>query len=186
MTMVAVPDEHSAAQKAYETANPGGLTGVHRAFLSALNIVEKTGLGGTAIKLYNDVIQRGRTEPITEKDLTDKERAQFHSLAKSHSEATGQKSGSVDYIHYQKYTPGLDTNILGGFQYSINDDGKVNIKDTYDFNVNRAGPSIENNQIIQAIGAFANPQGLGAQIGRIVKPDTGGHGVPVNINLEAP
>lgn len=161
------------------------LSGPQSAFLKMLGWAEQIGIGGTAVKLYNDVIQRGRTAPITEQDVSPTERQQFRDLVLAKAAATGQNSGKIDYPDYQKYQPSLDSNILGGFRYSVDPSGGVGIKDSYDFNVNRAGPDIENNPIIQSLGIVANPRGLAAQIGRAVKPDTGG-GIPVQMNFPAP
>jgi hypothetical protein len=99
------------------------------------------------------------------------------------AEATGSSAGTIDYPDYRKYGSDLSENILGGFRYSLGDNGSAAVSDTYDFNANRAGPSIENNQAMQALAILANPRGLAAQIGRQVVPDASGRGVPVQITL---
>jgi hypothetical protein len=162
-----------------------GLNAVQRSFLKALDLSQQLGLTmghPTAIKLYNDVVQRGRTDPITEADLAPDERAQLRDLVLAHSERNNQTAGSVDYKDYFEHKSPLDQNILGGFRYSIGDNG-IKVRDTYDFNKNREGAPIERNPFIQAAAAFANPRGLAAQIGRDVIPDTGGQGIPVDITL---
>jgi len=161
----------------------GSLSGVQKAFLSLLSGAEKVGVGGTPLKIYNDVVQRGRTTPITEEDLTPTERQALFRLVQSKASATGSKSGSIDYPDYAKYGSGISENILGGFRYALGDDGAAHVSDLYDFNANRAGPPIENNQAMQAFAVLANPRGLAAQIGRAVVPDTSGRGVPVTMRL---
>jgi hypothetical protein len=161
----------------------GDLSGVQKAFLSLLSGAEKVGVGGTPLKIYNDVVQRGRTSPITEADLSQAEREALLRLVRGKAEATGSRSGSIDYPDYAKYGNGLSENLLGGFRYSLGDDGAANVSDVYDFNANRAGPPIENNQAMQAFAVLANPRGLAAQIGRKIVPDTSGRGVPVQIKL---
>ncbi len=155
---------------------------VERSFLGALNLAEKIGLGGTAVKLYNDAIQRGRTTPITGNDIDPQELKQFENLVRAHAAANRTSSGNIDYKDYAKHAPSLDTNILGGFGYTINPDDSISIRDKYDFNADRAG-AYDNNALVQALGAFANPRGLAAKIGRDRLPDTGGHGIPVDITI---
>jgi hypothetical protein len=189
MGMVSVEDENARAQRTREQSDPNALNTFERGFLGALQVAEKMGVGGTALKLYNDVIQRGRTSTITENDLTDEEKKSFYDLVKARAEDSGQKTGTIDYKHYLQYKvpPGNwgITNILGGFKYSMEDDGRVKINDTYDFNADRAAIG-ENNPLVQDTESVMLPVGLAASIGRKIKPDTGGKGVPVDISLEAP
>lgn len=146
-------------------------------FLGALNQAEKVGIGGTAVKLYNDFIQRGRTEPISQKDLSPTDIQSFKQLVEAKVQSTGSKQGKIDYKDYEKSD--ADTNILGGFRYKVLDNGDIEIKDTYDFNVNKGGQG-ENNELVQVLAAFVAPKQLAASIGRKVLPDTKG-GVPVHI-----
>lgn len=163
-----------------------GLNPVQRSMLGVLSLAEKVGAPHqTAIKLYNDVVQRGRTAPISENDLSQNERGQLRALVEGHAKSLNVREGRVDYPDYGKFSPDLDQNILGGFRYAIGDGGDINIQDTYDFNANRADQR-ETSIGLQALALLANPRGLAAQIGRQIIPDTGGRGVPVNIRLQRP
>lgn len=164
---------------------PPQLSAMQSLFLNLLSGAQSLGIGGTPVKLYNDVIQGGRTAPITESDLSQTELGQFKQMIQDKIAATGQPSGRIDYPDYMSLQPGArpSPNILGGFQFNRDPTGVLNIKDVYDFNANRAGPAYENNPVLQALAMAFNPRGLAAQIGRQVRPDIGGQGVPVNINL---
>ncbi|NLS19907.1 lytic transglycosylase domain-containing protein [Rhizobium sp. P40RR-XXII] len=158
-----------------DTASPfDQLSTVERSFLTSLRYAEDMGAGGTALKLYNDVIQRGRKDPITENDLSVDERQKLKALVLS----KGKDSGSIDYKDYRG--TGIDSNILGGFKYHVKD-GVVHIDDTYDFNSDRAEAG-DDNVFIQAAGAVANPRGLASVIGRKIAPNTKA-GIPVRIIL---
>lgn len=157
------------------------LSFVERGFLGTLRAAESVGAGGTALRLFNDVIQRGRTEPITEQDLKPAEQEKLRALVVQHSQNNGSQSGMIDYKDYRG--SGVDPNILGGFKYSIKD-GNISVEDTYDFNTNRID-GWEDNRIVQMLGALANQRGLAASIGRKIIPDSGGNGVPVRIKLRA-
>lgn len=180
-----MPGQGQEAQKKSELTQPE-LGVVQKGFLKGLNLMESISPAHhTALKLYNDVVQRGRTEQITEKDFPEHEQIQLRDLVLSHSAKNGgQDSGKIDYKDYVEHKSALDQNILGGFKYSIAKNGDISITDTYDFNKDREGPSIERNPFMQILGAIANPRGLAAQIGRDVVPDTGGKGIPVRIKLK--
>ena len=155
------------------------LSSVETGFLAALRGAERAGLGGKSLALYNDIIQRGRTAPITENDFDETEKAALRSLVMSVSEKTGKKSGSVDYKDYRGSN--FDSNILGGFRYKITDAG-IFVEDTYDFNASRAD-GLEDSVFIQALGAVGNMRGLAAGIGRKKLSDRSGKGVSVRIKL---
>ena len=162
----------------------GSLNFVESAFLKGLKAYENYGPRDTAVKLYNDAVQRNRTDPITEKDFSDEELESMQRLVLAHAKNSGKNQGHIDYPDYLKYKSDFDSNILGGFDYSIDADGRVIVTDTYDFNANRGAPG-DSNEILQGIAAVANPRGLAAEIGRKKIPDTGGHGIPVKISLES-
>jgi hypothetical protein len=181
--------EAQAAEQPQPSAN---LSGVEKSFLSALNLYEQAGLAGTDVKLYNDIVQRGRTEPITEKDLSQQDRQQLKDLVLSTAERTGKTKGHVDYKDYQAHTasrpfadqlknPTLSANILGGFDYDIKD-GEIKVTDTWDFNMKTAG-RFDDNPIAQAFAGALAPRELFASIGRKVISDKSGKGIPVNIRL---
>lgn len=154
-----------------------GLSGVERTFMAALRTAESAGVGGTAVRLYNDIMQRGRTKPITEGDFSADERQKLRDLVIK--TAKGKTEGKVDYKDYPG--SGVDSNILGGFKYQIKD-GTVHIEDTYDFNANRAD-GYEDNLFVQALAFVGNPRGLAASIGRKKLSDLSGKGIPVRIKL---
>jgi len=154
------------------------LSGPQKALLFALDKAEKIGVGGTAVRLYNDVIQRGRTEAITAKDLNSSELDGLKEIVLAKAQKTGQQSGVIDY---KDYNSKLDSNILGGFKYKIQNN-KLIVDDVYDFNANRAD-KFEDNRFMQGVAFLANPRGLAAGIGRKRVSDTSGKGVPVKIEL---
>jgi hypothetical protein len=164
------------------TGEGGGRNIVQSTFLGVLSKAEAMGFGGTAVKLYNDVVQRGRTSPITEADIPPSEVADFAKLVRGHADATGKSEGTIDYPDYRKFAPGLSHNIVGGFSYKIGRGGDITITDTYDFNVARAGRHDEN-VLLQAVAAVVSPRNLASKIGRDTIPDAGGRGIPVQIHI---
>ena len=151
------------------------LSSVERGFLGALSAAESAGIGGTKLKLYNDIIQRGRTAPITESDLQPDEQEKLKALVLKQ----GKSEGKIDYKDY--IGSGMPEDILGGFRYKV-DNGAVHITDTYDFNKSK-GSSWDDNSLVQALGAFTSPKNLAAAIGRKIAPDSK-PGVPVKITLK--
>jgi hypothetical protein len=151
---------------------------IEKAFMGGLRAIESAGFGGAPLKLYNDVVQRGRTAPITREDIQPHDAANLLDIVNRKIAATGQASGSIDYRDYGN-SP-VSQNLLGGFRYDASGD-KVRISDTYDFNRNRDDGWGEN-RLAQALSALANPRGLAASIGRKIAPD--GRGVPVIIDLD--
>lgn len=147
--------------------------------------IEPVGDAHTAIKLYNDVVQRGRKEPITETDFHPDTLEKFRDFVITHSKQMGQNAGSIDYSDYRRLAPDINPNMLGGFQYNIDDKGNVGIKDTYDFNVDRGGPQ-DASPLYQTAGLLLNPMGVAASAGRRLVPDISGQGVPVRINIPNP
>lgn len=160
-----------------EEVNISDLSPVEGLFLGALRQAEGIGAGGTALRLFNDIIQRGRTEPITQNDFAADELTALKELV---LRTAGDKtSGTVDYKDYRGSS--FDSNILGGFRYSI-ENGVITISDTYDFNADRADGS-EDNVFVQALALVAAPRNLAASIGRKKLSDTDGNGVPVMIRI---
>jgi hypothetical protein len=161
--------------------NEGGVGVIEGTFLSALSKAEEMGLGGTSLRLYNEIVQHGRREPISERDFNDAELGAFETVVQGHASATGKKSGHIDYKDYRKYGAKVGfENILGGFDYEIQKDGTILITDKYDFNMITRGASDEN-PIVKALGAFFAPRELAAKVGRDRLPP--GKGVPVKIRL---
>jgi hypothetical protein len=159
---------------------------VQRRFLDALGFAERLGAGGTPLRLYNDVVARGRRNPITEADFSPDELEKFAKLIAVERQRTGKPSGFVSPDTYDEllFKHGVDQSydMIGGFQYETAPDGSAVIRDSYDFNLDRAGTGgIEGNGgVFQAI---TNPVGLAARIGRARVPDTSG-GVPIQIKLQ--
>ena len=160
---------------------------VERGFLGALDLAERAGLGGTSLRLYNDLVAKGRRTSVTERDFSPAELATFRQLATTARDKSGKATGVVgpeiyDDLMMQGGRP--DYNMIGGFAYETAPDGGVVIHDTYDFNLDRAGkPGIEGQGgLFQAI---TSPVGMAASIGRKRLPDSSG-GVPINIRIPPP
>jgi hypothetical protein len=147
--------------------------------LSALAGAEKAGVGGKAVKIFNDFIQRGRTDPITEKDFSNSELNSFRKLIETKIEKTGKNAGAIHYKDYDNQA--IDQNIIGQFTFKKNSDGSIDIKDTYDFNPKALTTPGNNNELVQMLSAFVAPQRLGQVIGAKVLPD--GKGIPVHIRI---
>ena len=152
-----------------------------KSFLAGLRGAENLGFGGTQMKLYNDVIQRGRKDPITEKDFTPQEIYGLSNLVNKKIYQTGEPQGAIDYPDYRN--SGVDSNLLGGFRYSTDPDGKIKITDKYDFNTSKAS-SLDQSTLYRLLNSAFHPVGMGAIIGRKIAPP--GSGVDVKLNLGQP
>ncbi|MCZ3377420.1 transglycosylase SLT domain-containing protein [Rhizobium sp. AG207R] len=171
----AQPDVKKNSTPDQGSADLSNLSPVERGFLGALSAAESAGIGGTKLKLYNDIIQRGRTATITENDLQPDEQEKLKALVLKQ----GKPEGKIDYKDY--VGSGMPEDILGGFRYKV-DNGVVHITDTYDFNKAKGG-SWDDNSLVQALAAFTSPKNLAAEIGRKIAPDSK-PGVPVRITLK--
>jgi hypothetical protein len=140
-------------------------------FLTGLRGAEAVGIGGTPLKLYNDVVQRGRREPITERDFAPQDLDAYRAIIAK----KGAPEGHVDYPDYGDNTGSLRA-ALGGFNYKGDE-----ITDNYDFNTDRGSPGEGQNLALRALVALVNPVGMASYIGRKTVPP--GAGVPVRINL---
>ncbi len=169
---------HLARRRADAAPDGPQLDLIDRSFLRAVALAERFGFGGTPMRLYNDVVQRGRTDPITEKDFTDEERAAFRRMIIDKWMRTGERQGSIDYPDYRG--SGASENSIGGFRYAVDGHGNIVATDKYDFNTNR-GHSHDRAYSLRAIASFVNPRGMAAQIGRQVVPPN--RGVDVRLNL---
>lgn len=148
-------------------------------FLGGLSLAERAGFGGTPLKLYNDVVQRGRTEPITERDFSRDELNAYRDMVLSKYLQTGNPTGAIDYPDYRGVP--VPQGNLGGFRYNVAPDQGVTISDTYDFNTNRAG-AYDRNALVRLLASVVAPYRAAAGIGRITKPP--GTGVPVQLNIQ--
>jgi hypothetical protein len=166
-------------------ADNSDLSLVQRGFLGALDMVERAGAGGTALKLYNSKVGRGDRTPITEKDFTPSDLEAFRRLVATEQKRSGPRGtvqpGTYDDVMMQGgANPSYD--MIGGFQYETAPDGSAVIRDSYDFNMDRA---VSNG--IEAEGglfqALQSPVGFAASVGRKRLPDSSG-GVPITIRLE--
>ena len=176
-------------------SNPNDLNAIQKAFLGTLDLVDKTGLGGTSVRLYNDIVGKGRRNPVTEQDFTPDELQDLKDLILFKVQETGESEGQIDYPDYQKYTasrsfkdqfnrPTFSENVLGGFKYSVKD-GNITIDDKYDFNkVSGVGQEHDDNIFLQLTAGVLQPYRMFSAIGRKVIADTGGEGVPVKINIK--
>lgn len=170
---------------------PADLSLIERGLLKVMDLADRAGNDSTSLRMYNDIIQRGRTSTITENDFTPSEQAALRSLVLNKAESAGP-TGHVDYRDYpggnmrlasgRTKESGEILNTLGGFDYALKPDGTVNVSDKYDFNADR-GDSLDNNLLAQGFSAIFDPRSLAASIGRKVLPDTSGRGVPVSITL---
>lgn len=161
------------------------LSSLQSGFLSALDLAESMGLGRTPLRLYNDVVGRGRREPITERDFTGYDMQMFHDLVTAARKRQGNMGEVVpqdyDTVIYAGGRP--DYNAIGSFKYEIAPGGSAVIRDTYDFNLDRTDkPGVEGEG--STFQFLTNPVGYAASIGRKLVPDTSG-GVPVNVRLPA-
>lgn len=174
------------------TLNPAiqNLSPVQRGFLAMMRGAENIGAAGTSLKMYNDIIQRGRTAPITEADFSPDELGAIREMVKNKMAITGQPVGHIDYRDYpggnlmvadRSKASGEIMNTLGGFNYDAGN-GNIRVSDTYDFNANRGGAG-EGSQAAQLLGAILYPRNLAASIGRQILPSTSGSGVPVSISI---
>lgn len=173
------PNRRFASGGAVDAPATATLDWLDKLFLGGLSGAEWLGLGGTPLKLYNDVIQRGRKEPITEKDFPHRELAAYRDLVLKKARDTGRSEGNIDYPDY--VGTGLPQGSLGGFRYRVTDDGNVAITDRYDFNANRGAPT-DQNMAVRALGALFAPMHAAAAVGRKVAPS--GKGVPVNMLID--
>jgi hypothetical protein len=173
--------------------NTVGHTIPESALLWTLRGMEALGLGGRSVSLFNDVVQRGRTAPITQNDFDTPDIEALRRVVMEKVAATGSRAGGVDYRDYNRVPPSARPNsdILGGFQYAVDPDGSVSITDSYDFNTTnrRTGAPLagahDDNPFLQTIAGLLNPRNLAIHIGRKAIPDTSG-GVPVNIAIPPP
>jgi muramidase (phage lysozyme) len=156
-----------------------GLDRLDSTFLAGLRGAENLGLGGTALKLYNDIVQRGRTEAITENDLSADELSGYRKIVERKIAETGKKKGKIDY---RDYKGDADSNVLGGFSYSVNEDGEIEIFDKWDFN-SKTATSDSESTVLKALGMFFAPYHLASQVGRKTVPPE--KGIDVKIKLPA-
>jgi hypothetical protein len=182
------------AQSNTQAPDFNNLSLVQRAFLGVMRGAEGIGAAGTSLKLYNDIVQRGRNAPITESDFTPDELSAMQDMVKNKMAITGQPAGHIDYRDYpggnlmvadRSKAAGEVMNTLGGFNYSVQPNGAIGITDKYDFNASR-GDSSDDNPWAQALAAALYPRNLAASIGRRIIPDTSGRGVPVNVTIGLP
>lgn len=178
---------------------PEDLSIVEKGFAGALRGLEAIGLGSTSMKLFNSVTA-GRTDPITENDLTPEDLDKFRDIVVNHAKANGKSTGRIDYPDYDKYSSPhgitnlkdpVSQNILGGFGYSIDDNGEILITDKYDFNpVSQQSTGVdkvlednlsESNPIVQAAVGALMPRNLGNKIGRALVPPGKGAAVAIKI-----
>jgi len=177
-------------------ARIANLNPVQRAYLNVLAKLEKIGFGGASLRIYNDVVQRGRTRPITENDFTDNELADLTELVMTEHTRTGKGRGPIVPAHEQKkpesekYSPHytsadffMPRTYLGAFHYDVDDKGTYTITDKYDFNADRGDPTLDTNAFESVETGVYPSVAHGASIGRNIVPDTSGRGVPVNIKL---
>ena len=146
-----------------------------KGFLSVLRGAEGLGISGTPLKLFNDVVQRERKEPITERDFSPEELSGFRQMIA----AKGTPSGHIDYDDYK--ATDVSPASIGGFNYETGQDGATNITDTYDFNTNRGHP-VEKELWARLLTSVAYPPAFAATIGRKAVPP--GTGVPVRMRLD--
>ncbi|RWL14889.1 MAG: hypothetical protein EOR57_31580 [Mesorhizobium sp.] len=156
------------------------LSFVQRRFVGALETAENVGAGGASLKIFNDIVLRGRADPITEADFDGPTLDKLREFVMHTSAKSGKKSGKIDYKDYPRHNDTIN-NVLGGFKYKI-EGNSITIDDVYDFNTDRAGFG-ENSQLAQAFAAFFNPRNMAASIGRKIMPDNAKNGIPVKIRL---
>jgi hypothetical protein len=163
------------------------LNRVEKLYLSAFNQLEKLGVGGTALRIYNDIVQRGRTDPVTENDFNEDELKRLKTIIQEKISKDGKTTGSFDYKNYLGSSDSgvIDSfrNILGGFKYKVEDDGTIVVTDTYDFNKLVRTSKLDNHPVVQAILGPINPVGLATHIARKKISAESRKGVPVEIRI---
>lgn len=166
-----------------------GLDLAQNAFLWFGRLAEKGGAYGTPLRLYNQMVQEGRTKPVTESDFTNLELDTAKRLILDKIKRTSKPSGHFTYEDYNgnygKDEPAARNLLmsLGAFQYAVGDDGNIGISDSWDFNRDKA-TQIEGREAEKSpeVGLLM-PTAYAAGIGRQVIPD--GSGVPVSINIDS-
>lgn len=184
-----------------------GLDTFDRVFLRMGQLAEDVGIGGDKLKIYNRVVGRGDTSPITEKDLSPKSMKFLSDMVnRSYTERGDGAFRSMN--DYNTYGPkmnlgfnelhpslppkimGMDAvsdaykhdvyQVLGRFNYAKDkDDGSsINISDTYDFNYPFAGTK---NPLVRALTAITGPRNYAVDLAHRVVPP--GKGAPVNIKI---
>jgi len=171
-----------------------GLDPIESGYLKFLSGLEGVGFGGPSLRIFNDVIGRGRRQPITERDFHERDLADLNELVLQEYTRTGKRKGNIaprgeyaegsyDFLDYPR-----PRTYLGGFKYEIDDEGNILVRDKYDFNKAKGGESERSSSFevrypAQELAAQAPEAGFAASIGRHVLPDTSGKGVPVKIRI---
>jgi hypothetical protein len=159
-----IPRVHSIAGR----ADGGKVDRLDRALLAAMRGLESVGAVDTPLRLFNDVVQRGRREPITERDFEPDEINALREIV----HRKGGTSGTIDYPDYGD-SDAAPKNALGGFKYEVDPQGGIDIADRYDFNTDRASP-YEDNLAYRLARMLLVPRDAAASIGRrTVPPGTG-------------
>jgi len=169
-----IPRVHSIARR----ADGGKVDHLDRVLLAAMRGIEGMGAADTPTKLYNDVVQRGRREPITERDFEPDELAALREVV----HRKGGSKGHIDYPDYQG-SSNAPVNALGGFDYEMDPQGGIDITDRYDFNTDRA-PPYEDNLAYRLARMLLVPRDAAASIGRRVVPPGTGPDVRLRIPAE--
>lgn len=151
-------------------------------FLMGTKIYDNLGLSNTAERLFVDAIARGRTEPITEKDLTEDDMSYFRDMIETKVKETGKTSGRIGYGDYK----GADApyNILGQFRFTVQEDGSIDIEDKYDFNRGGAWEQIKGFTTYEKFKEMmSDPENYGNYVGQKVRSDKKANALPVRIKL---
>lgn len=157
-----------------------GLDTVDKVFLLGTRIYDALGVANTAQKLFVDAVAKGRKETITENDLTQEDISVFKKLIQTKVAETGKSSGSIGYGDYKGEGISDRYNILGQFKYSVDEQGNIEIDDSYDFNRGGAWKHIAGLTTTEKLKRMLqDPEDYGNYVGQ--KSMT--NGIPVKIKI---
>lgn len=151
-------------------------------FLLGTKVYDSLGLSNTAERLFVDAIARGRTEPITEKDLTESDMSYFRDMIEAKVKETGKTSGRIGYGDYKGAN--APYNILGQFRFKVQEDGSIDIEDKYDFNRGGAWEQIKGFTTFEKFQEMlSDPENYGNYVGQKVRSDNKANALPVKIKI---
>jgi len=182
--MKADPITGELTKRPVDVNNLGNLDLTDKIFLMGTRVYDSLGLSNTAERLFVDAIARGRTEPITEADLTDKDMSYFREIIEEKVRQTGKTSGRIGYGDYTG--DNAPYNILGQFKFKVNDDGSIDIEDKYDFNRGGAWAQIKGFSTLEKFKEMlSDPENYGNYVGQKARSDKSANALPVKIKLPA-
>ena len=187
-----------------------GLDTFDRVFLRMGQLAEDVGVSDDRLKIYNRVVGRGDTSPITENDLSKDTLSFLSSMVRSKDRDGG---GSVSYPDYKKYGIKRDVGFneihqslpstiggmplikgyqgdsgaakllqtLGQFSYKADGKGGFLVSDNYDFNPRDKSKHPGISPVEKPVTMLTDPLYYARELGgRVVPP---GKGAPVRVKI---